>query len=335
MAARDVSGRPAGLAVIAVCLASLMTFALAGCGSKKHTSATSSVATATTTTAPTLPGTGKPPVTVGDKNTFPEQFVLGALYEQALAAQGFTVSLNRNIGPTEVTLQALKSGSLDIYPEYIDVWDTSVAGYKRQFASARAAYDAGQRYALAHQFQLLKPTPFSDTEGIGVTLTYAVVHGLNSIGDLRKVAGTLEIGGPPQFETSQAGLAGVEERYGFAPASFNSVAVGEQYQALNTGMIQAADVDTTDGQLLSDRYAVLRDPLHVFGWGNVVPVVSQKVLDTEGPAFVSTVNAVSALLTTPVMRRLNALVGIDHEDPTAVAKAFLDAHHLIPTSAAS
>lgn len=327
-----MSRGPAGLPLLALCIASLVTFALTGCGSKGRTPTTSSATTATTTTAPTLPGTGKPPVTVGDKNTFPEQFVLGALYEQALAAQGFTVSLNRNIGPTEVTLQALRSGSLDIYPEYIGVWDTSVAGYKRQFASARAAYEAGQRYALARQLELLKRTPFSDTDGIGVKLTYAVVHGLSSIGDLSKVASTLEIGGPPQFETSEAGLSGVEERYGFAPASFKSVPVGEQYQALDTGMIQAADVGTTDGQLLSDRYAVLRDPLHVFGWGNVVPVVSQKVLEAEGPAFVSTVNAVSALLTTLVMRRLNALVGIEHEDPTAVAKAFLEAHHLIPTN---
>jgi osmoprotectant transport system substrate-binding protein len=329
VAGRGASRRSAALGAIALWIA---TLALAGCGSAEHTPVNSPTQTATTTTTPTLPGTGKPPVAVGDKNTFPEQFVLGALYEEALSAQGYTVSLNRNIGPTQETLQALNSGSLDIYPEYIDVWDTSVAGYKRQFASARAAYDAGQRYALAHGLELLRPTPFSDTDGIGVTLTYAVEHGLSSIGDLRKVATTLEIGGPPQFEDGQAGLEGVEERYGFAPASFKSVAVGEQYQALDSGAIQAADVDTTDGQLLSDGYAVLRDPLHVFGWGNAVPVVSQKVLAEEGPAFVSTVNAVSALLTTPVMRRLNALVGLDHENPTTVAKMFLEAHHLIPAS---
>ncbi|TMM04139.1 MAG: hypothetical protein E6G05_06765 [Actinobacteria bacterium] len=103
---------------------------LTACGSGKHPATSTGSAPATTTTA-ALPGTGRPPVAVGDKNTFPEQFVLGALYEQALAAQGFSVSLNRNIGPTDVTISALRSGSVSFYPESIGVWDRNVAGYRR------------------------------------------------------------------------------------------------------------------------------------------------------------------------------------------------------------
>jgi osmoprotectant transport system substrate-binding protein len=274
-------------------------------------------------------------VAVGDKNTFPEQFVLGALYEQALEGQGYSVSLNRNIGPTDVTIRALQSGSVSFYPEYIGAWNTNVAGYKRTFASAHAAYRAGQRFALAHGFELLNPTPFSDTSAIGVTLTYAVQHGLSAIGDLRKLAPSLTIGGPPQFEDSPTGLAGVEQAYGFAPAAFTPLPFGEQYHALDQGTIQAADVNTTDGQLASYSYALLRDPAHVFGWGNVVPVVTQKVLEEEGPAFETTINKVSALLTTPVIRQLNAAVALDHQDPAKVAKKFLQAHDLLPPDQSS
>jgi osmoprotectant transport system substrate-binding protein len=296
-------------------------------GAKPQTTATSTAAG--TTSTPQLPGTGRPPVAVGDKNTFPEQFILGALYEQALAAQGYSVSLNRNIGPTDVTIRALQSGSISFYPEYIGVWVTDVAGYKRAFPSANAAYQAGQRFALAHGFQLLNPTPFSDTSAIGVTLTYAVQHGLSTIGDLRKLAPTLTIGGPPQFENSPTGLAGVEQAYGFAPATFKPLPFGEQYTALDKGTVQAADVNTTDGQLASYSYAVLRDPAHVFGWGNVVPVVTDKVLDAEGPAFETTIDKVTSLLTTAAIRQLNAAVAVDHQDPTKVAKQFLEAHHLV------
>ena len=71
--------------------------------------------TSTTSSTSTLPGAGKPAVTIGDKN-YSEQFVLGQLYLQALKAQGFTVNLNQNIGPTDVTLQALKTGALTMYP---------------------------------------------------------------------------------------------------------------------------------------------------------------------------------------------------------------------------
>lgn len=305
----------------------LAAASLSACGSGAHQAPATTTSTGATTTA--LPGTGRPPVAVGDKNTFPEQFVLGALYEQALAAQGYSVSLDRNIGPIDVRVRALQSGSISFYPEAIGIWNTSVAGYKRTFATASSAYQAGQRYAIAHGFQLLDPTPFSDTPAIGVTLTYAVQHGLSAIGDLRKLAATLTIGGPPQFEASATGLAGVEQAYGFAPAVFKPLPVGEQYPALDRGTVQAADVNTTDGQLTSYSYALLRDPAHVFGWGNVVPVVTQKVLDQEGPAFAATINKVSALLTTSVIRTLNAAVALDQQDPAKVAKQFLEAHHLV------
>ncbi len=319
----------------AACLAAAVATGLSGCGGSKRSSPTHGSDGDATSTTTVLPGTGRPPVAVGDKNLFPEQFVLGALYEQALAAEGFTVSLNRNIGPTEVTIKALQAGSLDIYPEYVGVWDSAVAGYKRTFRSAKQAYDAGARYATAHGFELLKPTPFSDTDALGVTLTYAVQNGLNTIGDLRKLAPRLTIGGPPEFENSPTGLAGVEQAYGFAPAAFKALAVGEQYPALDKSTIQAADVNTTDGELSSDGYAVLRDPSHVFGFGNVVPVATRKALAQEGPAFVATINAVSALLTTPVMRQLNAAVALDHQDPTTVAKQFLIAHHLLAAGQSS
>ena len=46
----------------------------------------------------------------------------------------------------------------------------------------------------------------------------------------------------------------------------------------------------------------------------------------EGPVFTATIERVSRLLTTPVMRQLNAAVDISNQDPAAVAKQFLQAH---------
>ena len=103
-------------------------------------------------------------MTIGDKN-YTEQFLLGQLYAQALEAQGFSVALNQNIGPTAVTLRALGTGALDMYPEYLDVFNSAVAGYHRTFRSQVGAYGAAQRYAGAHGLALLTATPFSDTAG--------------------------------------------------------------------------------------------------------------------------------------------------------------------------
>jgi osmoprotectant transport system substrate-binding protein len=322
--------RTATIALLAVVL--LVGTGLSACGGGSHTDAATKRATSTstsTTSSSTLPGTGRPQITIGDKN-FTEQFVLGELYSQALEAQGYTVMVNRNIGPSDVTFQALESKRLDMYPEYLSTWDSSIAGYKRSFHGVRQAYRAGQHYALAHGLELLDPTPASSTGAIGVTNTYAFDHDLRSLGDLRRVAPEMTLGAPPQFQTSATGLPLLQQVYGFTPAAFKPLDVGGQYQALDQGMVQAANVGTTDGELTTGHYTLLRDPRHAFGWGNIVPVVAARVLTAEGPAFTETIDRVSALLTTNVLRRLNAAVDQSNEDPKLVAQQFLQQHGLVP-----
>src|SRR5436305_3983727 len=122
---------------ISRCLVSAgaVALCLSGCGNKSPDRAHTPPPPTSTTT--TLPGAGKPPVTIGDKN-FTEQFVLGELYYQALKAQGFPVLISQNIGPREVTIRALETGRLGLYPEYIDTWDTAVAGHQGAFSSPAA-----------------------------------------------------------------------------------------------------------------------------------------------------------------------------------------------------
>jgi osmoprotectant transport system substrate-binding protein len=322
--------RAAALASVALLLAAIP---LAGCGTRN----TDAAAEPTTTTSPgakALPGTGKPLVVIGDKN-YTEQFLLGELYSQALTAQGFNVQLNQDIGPTEVTLPALYSSRLAMYPEYLSTWNSTVAGYKHHFRTTAAALAAARRFATRRNLAILDPTPFSDTSGLATTVSYASAQGLRGIGDLRKVAQNLTLGAPPQFQQDTPGLGALEMAYGFVPVSFKPLALGDQYHALDKGTVQAAYVNSTDGELASGNYTLLRDPKRVFGIGQVVPVVSAKVLQEEGPAFAATINRVSRLLTTSQMRQMNAAVDVYNRDPSVVAKEFLQAHGLVPLKKSS
>jgi osmoprotectant transport system substrate-binding protein len=315
-----------------VLAAVVVAMLLAACGSGAPTPRPAGKNSAATTSTPAiLPGIGRPPVTIGDKN-FTEQFILGELYDQALVAQGFTVDLNKNIGSTEVTQQALEDGQLDMYPEYIGTFDTSVAHDPEVFGSARDAFAAAQRYAAAHGLWLLSPTPFSDTDAIAVSATYGAQNHLRNIADLAPLQTSLTMGGPPQFVNSQAGLLGIESAYSVTPAHVQPLAIGLQYQALQDGNVQAADVFTTDGELASGQFQLLGDPDHLFGFENVAPVVTQGTLLAEGPAFANIINAVSAQLTTETMRQLNADVNIYNQSPATVAQQFLIAHNLLPAS---
>ncbi len=289
-----------------------------------------------TSTTPALPGTGKPAVTIGDKN-YTEQFILGQLYAQALQAQGYAVNLNQNIGPTDVTVQALNTGALAMYPEYLSTFNTDIAGYRHAFRTAAGAYDAAEHWALGHDLELLDPTPFSDTDAIAVTDAYAAANHLTTIRDLRRVQRSLTLGGPTQFQQGDPppGLPQLRVAYGFSPAIFKALAIGDQYTDLDTNVVQAADVNTTDGQLASGDYVLLSDPRRVFGWGAVVPVVVAKVLAQEGPAFAETINRVDATLTLPVMRLLNQAVDVSKLSPAAVATQYLQTHGLLTPMAQS
>jgi osmoprotectant transport system substrate-binding protein len=217
-----------------------------------------------------------------------------------------------------------------MYPEYIGTWNSSIAGIKRTFRTPGGAYRAGRRFARAHGLRLLSPTPFSDTGGIAVTVAFGSLHRVRAIGDLRKLAPMLTLGAPPQYQQSATGLSLLERTYGFVPRTVKPLAIGLQYQALDKGLVQAAEVNTTDGQLESGNYSLLGDPERAFGWGQVVPVVPSRVLRLEGPVFATTIEKVTKLLTQQAMRQLNAAVDVYGKDPAAVAKAFLQAHDLVP-----
>jgi osmoprotectant transport system substrate-binding protein len=307
--------------ILAVVAALALTTGLAACGSNGGGNSTGTQA------ASSQPGAGKPKVTLGTKN-FTEQFVLGQLYKQALEAKGYGVALKQNIGSTEIADKALRSGQIDVYPEYIGIFNTAVAGNAKVYPNVKVAFAAGQAYARAHGYTLLPLTPFTDVDALAVTPDYARAHNLSSVADLATIRG-LKLGAPPEFRQRETGLVGLARVYGIRDVNFAPLTIGLQYQALDDGKIDTADVFTTDGQLQSGRYVVLMDPKNVFGFQNLTPIVSTKVLRAEGPAFAATLNAVSRALTTRAMQQMNAAVAIDKQSPADVAKQYLQANGLV------
>ena len=307
-------------------LVALAALAVAACGSSKKSSSTSTSSGATSSTSKTGPGAGKPTIVLGDKN-FEEEYVLGDLYQQALQAKGFTVTLKPNIGSSEITWKALTSGQIQMYPEYTGTLLSAIAGQTALPTSSQQAYTQAKAYAEKHGFTLLNATPFSDSDALGTRVAFAKKYGLVTDADLKKLGHSLTLGGAPEFATRQEGLLGLEKVYGLNP-TFKPIAIGLTYKALDSGQVQVTDVFTTDPQLTTGKYTVLTDTKKIFGFQNVAPVVKQSLLNTEGPAFAQTINAVSALLTIPALQKMNAAVSLDKQSPAAVAHAFLVANHL-------
>jgi osmoprotectant transport system substrate-binding protein len=319
----------------ALALAAALT--LAACGSSKSSSTSTSAASSTPATSSTTsssggasassqPGAGKPAVTIGDKN-FTEEYILGALYQQALQAKGYKVNLKGNIGSSEITWKALTSGQIQMYPEYTGTLLSAIAGDTKPPTSAQETYSLAQAYVQKHGFKLLAQTPFYDSDALAATKKFASAHGLKTIADLKKLGHSLKLGGAPEFATRYAGLVGLKTEYGINP-TFVPLAIGITYKAIDDGQVDVFDAFTTDAQLTSGKYVLLTDPKRVFGFQNVAPVVKESVLTSEGPAFTDTINKVSSLLTLPAIQRMNAAVALDQQAPATVAHEFLKANGL-------
>jgi osmoprotectant transport system substrate-binding protein len=314
------SGAKLSLATIASLGAAI---ALAACGGG---SSSSSSGTTSGTSSAAGPGHGKPAVTIGDKN-FTEEFILGELYAQALRAKGYDISVKKNIGSSEITDKALTSNVIQMYPDYVGTILSVLAHQNTPPQSEAATYQAAKRFEESRGFTLLDATPFFDTNAVAVLPAFAKKHSLSTISDLKKV-GSFSYADTPENLNRLQGVAGLRRVYGLTGLKFVPLAIGLQYPALTRGDVQSADVFSTDAQLTQTKLTILSDDKHIFGFQNVAPVVSPKVLKAEGPAFAQTINAVSAKLTVPAMQSMNAAVAVNQQDPAAVARAFLKANGL-------
>jgi len=313
--------RTAALAVLAA-----VALLLAACSSSSSSTGSTGGSSSSSSGSSNV-GNGKS-ITLGTKD-FTEEFVVGALYKLALQAKGYTVVYKPNIGATEVVDKALTSGQIDAYPEYTGESAVTVAGINTIATSPQQEYNLAKAFYTKRGQSMSAMTPFFDTDAIAVTKAYAAKYGLKTTADLKKVP-HFTLGARPEFQGRQQGAVGIQKVYGVNNFTFKSLALGLQYQALDSGAVNAIDVFTTDPQLAGGKYVVLTDPKHIFGFQNIALVINTKKLnELGGQQFMTIINQVNALLTTPAIIAMNKAVAIDKQDPHAVAKTFLSAHHVL------
>jgi osmoprotectant transport system substrate-binding protein len=296
----------------AIALAVLLILSGCGSGTKRDARTTE------------LPGTGKPPITFATKN-FTEEYVLGELYSQALRAKGFTIVLKPNVGSSEIVDRALATGAIDAYPEYIGVIAQELPNRppSQRPRTVGDTYRRAKAYEEKRGFTILDKTPGFDADANVVKPSLARKFHLRSNGDLRKL-GRFKYGAPPENETRFQGTLGLRQVYGLNQLVFVPLPIEKRYPALDSGRVDAIAAFTTEVQLLQKKkYFVLSDPKNIFGFQNIVPVVSKKVMREEGPAFRQTLNAVSAKLTNSALQRMNGGVDLKGQKPADVARRFL------------
>jgi osmoprotectant transport system substrate-binding protein len=309
----------------AAALAAIGLAAVAACSSS---SSSSSSAPATTSASASSSGASNPlgggassgSVVIGSAN-FPENELLAEVYALALQAKGVKVTTKLNIGAREVYYPQVKSGAITIIPEYNGTLLT-VEADPTSTAKTTAQVDAALAAKLPSTLTVLTPAPAQDSDSITVTAATAAKDHLKSIADLKPYASSMVLGGPPEFKTRSDGIAGLKANYGLTFKSFDPLDESGPITlaALTGGKVQAADVFTTTPQIVTDKLVSLADPKFNFAAQNVIPLVYKPDLT---PTISSTLNAVSAKLTTAALLQMDNAVITDKANYTTVAQGFL------------
>jgi osmoprotectant transport system substrate-binding protein len=264
-------------------------------------------------------------VVVGSAN-FPEDELLAQIYADALKSKGVKVTTKFNIGAREVYYPEVVKGAISIIPEYNGALLTTSVD-KTSTATSTADVDAALTAKLPSSVKILNSSAAQDKDSITVTQANAAKYHLKSISDLSSVAKGWVIGGPSEFQTRADGIVGLKKVYGLTFKSFSPLDESGPITlaALTNGKVQAADVFTTTPQIITDKLLSLSDPKNMFAAQNVLPLVYKKAASAK---VVSTLNAVSAKLTTADLLAMNKSLSINHESYTTVADNWLSQNGL-------
>jgi osmoprotectant transport system substrate-binding protein len=319
--------------LLALLLLALASFTIAACGDDDDSSDSGSADTTTGESVGAIksdPANGKVTITIGSKN-FTEQKVLGEIYAQALAAAGYKVDKQLNLGDEQTALKALKSGEISAYPEYTGTALGSFFGVKSNqipknplLAYAQARQDFAKEGLTA-----FPPTPFTSSNEVGLTKEKATELGVVKISDLKGKSQKLTLYGSPECRQREDCLLGLQRVYGLKFKKFVPVSIDLRHQVLDKGEADLSIVFTTDPQIKRNGYVLLQDDKGMFPPYNSMLVARDDVVKKAGPTMQKVVLQAQAKLTAPVMQELNARVDLDKKTPEEVAGEYLQEAGLV------
>ena len=262
-------------------------------------------------------------ITIGSKN-FPEQFILGEIYSQALTAAGFDVKKSLDLGAEQVAFKALKSGDVDAYPEYTGTALTSFYKVKVDDVprDPQQAFDQLKTELQKDKVATFALTPFENTYKVTSTKATADKYGNpKTISELvGKAKNGVRLSGFPECRQRTDCYVGLNRSYGWKPKFVSSQG---QYEDLDKGQADFTMGFSTDGPLSLDKYATYDDDKKLFPPYQVTLLTRQEAADRLGESGKQVIEAVQKPLTEEIMRELNSRVSIDKQEPAAVAKAYL------------
>jgi osmoprotectant transport system permease protein len=267
------------------------------------------------------PASEQRPIVIASK-PFAESYVLAEMFAQLLEARGFRVDRRAGLGATEVAFRALRSGAIDVYPEYTGTGLLAILNEQPQ-RDARAVFrHVATTFPRRFDVHWLPPLGFENTYAIAVMRETAARYTLRNLTDLSRAAGRLTAGLTPDFVGRADGLPGLEQEYDLRFAEVRSLLQSVKYSALVSGAVDVIDGYSTDGLIARHNLIVLEDDRAFFPPYEAAALVNGAFY-RQFPGAVAALSELSGRLDVELMRRLNERIEARGEPVAQVAAAAL------------
>jgi len=246
---------------------------------------------------------------VGSKR-FTESYILGEILTQAAARSG-PAEHRQGLGNTAIVLSALRSGAIDVYPEYLGTIDLEILKNP-------------EPTTLEQMRVALRPLGL----GVAVPLGFSNGYALATRGDagIERVSSLaahpdLQVGLSHEFLGRADGWPGLARRYGL-PQRPRGLDHGIAYEALMRRQVDAIDIYSTDAKIRQYGLRVLDDDKAYFPRYDAV-LLYRLDLPQRLPKAWQAVEALEGSIKADDMIAMNAEAELDRKDFAAIARDWL------------
>ena len=252
--------------------------------------------------------------TIGAK-PFSEQYILAALMEERLRANGLVAARRDGLG-SAVIFDALAAGDIDAYVEYSGTLWANQMQRTDVLPRAQVLAEVARWLEQRHRIAMLGGLGFENAYALAATRKRAGALGIRSLEDLARHAPTLSIAGDYEFFGRPEWKA-IRETYGLAFRQQRQMQAEFMYPAVAAGEIDIISAYTSDGRVAQFDLQVLDDPRRAIPPYDAILLVSPKRANDK--VFLDALRPLVDAIDVETMRAANRRAG-EGASPEAVAR---------------
>jgi len=233
------------------------------------------------------------------------------------------VQLKPGLGKTFFVFNALKSGSIDIYPEFTG---TAISEFLKEEAINNNQEDVYNqaKEGMMNKFEMvmLSPMKYNNTYALAVTKEMADTYHLQTISDIKPIQESIKAGFTLEFNDREDGYLGIQKRYGITLSNITTMEPKLRYQAIESGNIDLLDAYSTDSEIRQYNLQVLTDDQQLFPPYQGTPLLRKETLE-KYPEIETALNKLANQITDDEMREMNYQVNVEGQNIKDVAREYL------------